>query len=135
MTDNAQQQAQQQALTDEREAEIRGRLAKITPGEWRGCQEGECPCCMVWSIEDDVPVHVPATFDWADTLPPPEQKLGNARLIAHAPSDIADLLAEVARLRQREIELERLIALYKPYAIDHAIRNGNFLRGGAQEGE
>lgn len=78
-------------MTDERKAEIRARLANITPAPWivsdTSIVSDELEKCIA-VIESD--------GGYEETS---ERRAGNAAFIAHAPQDIADLLAEVDRLR------------------------------------
>ena len=84
-------------MNSEREQEIRERLAKRTPGEWRYCGCGKCG--LVWSKEVDFVVASAAIAEGFDSGPTVEGRIANAELIGHAPGDLAYLLDLVAELR------------------------------------
>lgn len=70
--------------------DIRARLDAATPGPWERWKDG----MRVWSR---VPPDAPFGVDVADVY----ASHATADLIAHAPEDIAWLLAEVERLQDR----------------------------------
>ena len=85
------------AMSEAREREIRGRLAKATPGPWSHDDDGE-----VDRIKHGRPSSTIATLSQTHLYgrrPRPDVR-ANATLIAHAPEDLATLLAEVARLQR-----------------------------------
>ena len=93
-------------MTDEELAAIQGRLTKATPGPWVHSQHG-CYVILGYKPEkkridgygaDD---HV-CVLDDGDhhQYRSEDEQLANAALIAHAPTDIARLLAEVERLKK-----------------------------------
>lgn len=76
-------------MDDARLQEIRARVAAATPGPWHWDEDNDPwlwggPGVFVLSSEDEI--SVPNPNDYA--------------LIAHAPQDLADLLAEVERLQK-----------------------------------
>lgn len=84
-------------MDDKRLKEIRERLAKTTPGPWRQIKDGLLACGLpsdTYTIKGE---HVVAGDVYRE----------DAAFIANAPTDIADLLAEVERLKA-ELEHERL---------------------------
>lgn len=96
----------QNPMTDEELAAIQGRLTKATPGPWVHSQHG-CYVILGYKPEkkridgygaDD---HV-CVLDDGDhhQYRSEDEQLANAALIAHAPDDIARLLAEVERLKK-----------------------------------
>lgn len=96
----------QNPMTDEELAAIQGRLTKATPGPWVHSQHG-CYVILGYKPEkkridgygaDD---HV-CVLDDGDhhQYRSEDEQLANAALIAHAPTDIARLLAEVRRLNK-----------------------------------
>lgn len=93
-------------MTDEELCAIQGRLTKATPGPWVHSQHG-CYVILGYKPEkkridgygaDD---HV-CVLDDGDhhQYRSEDEQLANAALIAHAPTDIARLLAEVRRLNK-----------------------------------
>lgn len=76
-----------ESMTPERLAEIRARVEKRTPGtwQWSDCDE------LIAQDGDDFASVIYGSISW------PEDR----DLIANAPQDLADLLAEVERLRAR----------------------------------
>ena len=76
-----------ESMTPERLAEIRERVEKRTPGtwQWSDCDE------LIAQDGDDFASVIYGSISW------PEDR----DLIAHAPQDLTDLLAEVQRLRAR----------------------------------
>jgi hypothetical protein len=118
-------------VTPERKAEIRERLAKATPGPWQiwdgpAYVGGGKDLCVgagkTWLANMDertcqnYPHHVGCHDDGCKMEADAnicsldegitEEQQATAQLIAHAPTDIADLLTEVERL-ERELALER----------------------------
>lgn len=88
-------------LTPERLAQIRTRLMAATPGPWRECGRDRdgCMCSAIYSEPADIPValaNAARAWGWPDGHPTSEQEAKNARLIAHAPTDIGDLLVALA---------------------------------------
>ncbi len=101
--------------------EIKQRLAAATPGPWTACgdERGGCDCGMVFSEPADCHAATAQALMGTDTrneegmpyepigligssmggYPGDLQRKANAALIAHAPQDLADLIAEVERLR------------------------------------
>lgn len=80
---------------------IKGRLAQATPGPWKFDGDdrivAKCVCVvLVTRGVDEAPT---------DDLGGPTF-LANTEFIAHAPEDIAALLAEVERLRQENARLK-----------------------------
>ena len=116
--------------------------AEPTPGPWKACHDGECPCGQIWSIPSDVPVatvvgdkkHLVALVhdDWGDDAELIYGSLGreaqraNARLIANAPATAAehDRLLAVN---------EGLMALLQE-ALPHVEQMGNELATGPVAG-
>lgn len=83
---------------------IKKRLAAATPGPWAECGQarGGCICGHVFAVRGgDGPCVATTDTVNDDGMPYPDddQRKANAALIAHAPRDLADLLAEVERLR------------------------------------
>jgi len=81
-------------LSDARLTEIRARLAAATPGPWHVFRDSIV--ASAWVNRGDDPICEVVT-DANDRSP--DQGDTDARLIANAPTDLADLLAEVQRLR------------------------------------
>jgi|GEM_PF-3354130 len=104
-------------LTDERLTEIRTRLGAATPGpwHWRNTQEVYlvgAQTRIVMAFERMGMQGAQPSFRDSDNLlwPAGRENLNaipDATLIAHAPADIADLLAEVERLRRATTTLDR----------------------------
>ena len=96
----------------------------FTPGPWKACKDGRCPCAQIWSVPADHPIATAIIGDWGDEYPTidveetgpsmdakvtvtarmektvygtvsEEAAAANAALIASAP----DLLRENERLR------------------------------------
>lgn len=92
-------------MTDERLEEIEQRLKQASPGPWKKCtggNRGDCSCNIIWGVETAIAETVHAGshgYQGEDMMLTQAAAHKNAHLIAHAPSDIADLLAEVKRLR------------------------------------
>lgn len=109
----------------ERIEQIRERLRLASPGPWQECghDRGGCQCATVWCLPADHPVAVVERAEWADEYPviktrtdqgdagtvpqavmekavygyiDVEVAAANARLIAHAPTDIMFLLDQLA---------------------------------------
>lgn len=90
-------------MTDARIKEIEDRLALITPGpwahQWSGA-EGDCEAGHgVVSLEHGEVCRLRGSLS-------PEEQAANGLFIAQAPYDIADLLTEIHRLRERLAEVE-----------------------------
>jgi hypothetical protein len=79
-------------MDDQRIAEIQGRLDMVTPAPWFIAADSTYPQRI--QANDDGLVLV------AETYTDPGYPPADAELIAHAPQDIADLLAENAELRK-----------------------------------
>lgn len=108
-----------QALSSQRERDIRERLAKITPGAWNvENEEGRLFRVISMQIVKGG-WNIPEIAFCKD-------KREDALFIAAVPRDIADLLAEIGRLRAELSEQTRLVARYRPYAVGHAL--DNFIR-------
>jgi hypothetical protein len=73
--------------------EIKARLAAITPGQWKLREpfEDEARVFSVWTGPNDGTIA--DCYNYTD-----EQDKANAQFIAHSPTDIAALIAEVERL-------------------------------------
>ena len=97
-------------MTDEELAAIQGRLKNITPPPWfhvlasivgtkddPESPDATCVCCTEWGSCGDDPQ-------------------ANAAFIAHAPDDIAHLLAEVERLREEVKRRDAFIAQQKSFS-------------------
>lgn len=84
------------AMTDERLAEIRNRLSRVTPGRW---------LASFWAADDEADfLHVVALKlrdDDVATVGKGKQAEADADFIADTPTAITDLLAEVDRLREQ----------------------------------
>ena len=95
-------------MTDARLAEIRERWAKATPGPWAH----DRPPGEVYALSDGSEII-------ADVYGGPDGRLEpNSAAIAAAPTDIADLLAEVERLRLEfealaDVAIEAVIRIHK----------------------
>ena len=92
-------------MNDERRDEIRGMLANATPGPWRTSnRRGASP--RIWWVETDDNEYdlIAEVFDGKQSLS--ETDKSNADLIAAGPTIIADLLAEVERLREELDEIK-----------------------------
>lgn len=90
-------------LTDEHLAEIEARLRQITPTPWEECWVADGPddpgVSAITAFRNDlefVVVQAPGEDDQS-----PQESM-DIEFIAHAPEDIAALLAEVRRLREIE---------------------------------
>jgi len=85
---------------------IKKRLAAATPGPWQECgaHRGGCDCRMVFAPGADMHVATANTAN-GEGMPCPDegQQAANAALIAHAPQDLAELIAEVEHLRRGNI--------------------------------
>lgn len=101
-------------LTAERLEEIRALLANATPGPWRMGQPRRDRECMHCRIGYDI-----ASFNvWAEpgvdvTSPHAHIPEGNARLIAAAPSIVAELLAEA--------ELVASVDVFEPLSAEQCV--------------
>ena len=85
---------------------------KPTPGPWRACHDGDCPCGFIWSGDGNI--HVATVHDehalgqdWygADCAVKADTRKANARLIVRAVNCHADLVAalkEVLALSDRK---------------------------------
>lgn len=80
--------------------EIEARLKAATPGPWKADTSNDGSSVTAATACYTV-------CDCADWVHPTEGEVSDARLIAHAPTDLAALVAEVRRLR----ELEHMIPL------------------------
>ena len=78
---------------------IKERLAKATPGPWAVCKR---PANSTW-VQGGTIGSVPHGSRVADTCVLGPNYAHDAAFIAHAPTDIAALVAEVERLR-REVD-------------------------------
>lgn len=91
---------------------IKARLAAATPGPWLRCGDdrGGCTCGMVFA--PGVDQHVATSLTANDEgMPCPDEatQRANAALIAHAPQDLADLLAALNEEKARTASvLDRL---------------------------
>mgnify|MGYP000676824464 CR=1 FL=1 len=88
---------------NERIAEIRARVDAATPGPWDERRQDDYACSAyysIWGGETEV-----IATDWNDVQYPPTRR-ADCDLIANAPADLAYLLAENARLRERVAALE-----------------------------
>lgn len=88
-------------LSDERLAEIRARVDAAAPGPWRESETVADRGADQWYV---LP---PADYSdlilargFSDDLPRDARALANRTFIAHARTDIPDLLDEIARLRE-----------------------------------
>lgn len=105
-------------LTPERLGEIRARLARATPGPWRWApyDGGSIHFLTNQPAERDDPYRAPLPrihsdgSAWGEYSADIDVDGPDAALIAAAPQDIADLLAEVERLRADVARLEWLTA-------------------------
>lgn len=79
---------------------IQARLAAATPGPW-DTRRSEQPRHDTWSVTICQAEGGAGVVTWHARTAVPRHE-GNIALIANAPQDIADLLAEVKRLRQIE---------------------------------
>lgn len=113
------------ALLDDLEAKAKA----ATPGEWRACRNGECPCGHIYGIPSDSHVatavtrsHFPANDMEADELVSGSRaaQKANARHIAAAnPAAILSLIAQVREVIESNIKLtaERNADCAAKYAI------------------
>lgn len=97
-------------MTQEKLAAIQGRLNAITQPPWKNCNSTYYG--MVKAGEKEVAVASYYNCVYEDCRVTREDQAANAEFIAHAPDDIARLLAEVERLREENKrlcgELERV---------------------------
>lgn len=92
-------------MTEQRRNEIRARLEAATPGPWN--YDPRVGCVAVYSGEkrnclatDEPFIYYKPGVRVRDGWETDPQHRSDAALIAHAPTDLADLLAEVERLRE-----------------------------------
>lgn len=113
-------------MTPERLAEIEARVDAATPGPWRTKTNRDFGPWHnddwdVTAVSDGCRVSGLGSRNWKDACQ-------NAAFIAHARTDIPDLIAEVKRLREIIGELERLTDLYydaiSPVTGKHAFTDG-----------
>jgi hypothetical protein len=107
----------------DRTAEIRARLQAATPGPWHA-DDGDFGCVMVGNYGWVTPAGVNAPEYDVDT----PQGHADAELIAHAPTDLAYLLARVEELERqlgkaRQYLLAGAVAAYVAWEIDNGKRN------------
>lgn len=89
-------------MSPERLAEIRARLEAATPGPWKARRTRtdlafHVPAMVVWERSEGTTRVLTFVAVCEAALAPND---ANADLIANAPTDLADLLAEVERLEQ-----------------------------------
>ena len=85
---------------------IKARLAAATPGPWRHGPETDAKVGNV--VDFGPPPTAPfAVLYCADTRDARAQRLHDADLIAHAPTDIAALIAEVEALRSESLTMRQ----------------------------
>ena len=86
-----------------------------TPGPWRACHDGDCPCGFIWSGDGNI--HVATVHDehalgqdWygADCAVKADTRKANARLIVRAVNCHADLVAALEALVADVLEYERI---------------------------
>jgi hypothetical protein len=103
-------------MTDEELNAIRERLARATPGPWHVFEGDDYE---VWGGSKPRGEGMVWRPDWTDeddeiaAMYPRDDHEADAHLIAHAPADLAALLAEVERLRARDatlMEIARAVA-------------------------
>lgn len=95
-------------MTDEELARLEALAQAATPGPWKSCgaSEGQCSCCVVWSIPADYPVLRAVNEDdgpgrWQDSA-----------FAAAARDAVPALVAEVRRLRGIQATWEGLAEGY-----------------------
>lgn len=95
-------------MTPERLAEIRDRLRAATSGPWKMCdaREGACTCGLIWALPADAVVAIADSAGHSELKEgfTDEQARKNGEFIAHAPEDIADLLAAIDALTGKPVE-------------------------------
>ena len=84
-------------MTDEEQAAIQGRLNAITQPPWKNCNSTYYGMVMAGNKEVALASYYNCVYE--DCRVTREDQAANAEFIAHAPDDIARLLAEVERLR------------------------------------
>ncbi len=95
-------------MTPERQAEIEARLEAATPGPWSSSREDMDS--YIPSTDGDTNLVVFVYRDPHERIPVMGgSERPDARLIAAAPTDIRDLLAEVSRLRGENERLEATV--------------------------
>lgn len=93
-------------MEDAKRDEIRARWENATPPPWKACgaDRGGCVCGLVWATGvDEVVAQV-----WpsgGDVTPTDAQRNKDAAAIAHAPDDVAALLAESNELRTADLTI------------------------------
>lgn len=95
-------------MTQEQLDAIRGRLDARTPGEWEASGRGIDALAPSWGEVVSTEVNC-MNYCYGGTGRGVE-RTEDAELIANAPQDLADLLAEVERLSQRNEDLEYVAA-------------------------
>jgi hypothetical protein len=89
-------------ITDDNLSRWEALCAAATPGPWKSCgaSDGQCPCCVVWSLPADYPILRGTNEDdgsgrWQD-----------AAFAAESRTAVPGLCAEVRRLR----EVDRILS-------------------------
>lgn len=101
-------------MTQEKLAAIQGRLNAITQPPWKNCNSTYYG--MVKAGEKEVAVASYYNCVYEDCRVTREDQAANAEFIAHAPDDIARLLAEVERLREEVKRRDAFIAQQRSFS-------------------
>lgn len=91
-------------MTDEELAAIKGRLNAITQPPWKNCNSTYYGMVMAGNKEVALASYYNCVYE--DCRVTREDQAANAEFIAHAPTDIARLLAEVERLQTKVKRLQ-----------------------------
>lgn len=93
------------SITDKRLTEIQARVDAATDGPWTLTHDGAHMSGSSYKIRQaGVPGIRLSVFEYGDTSAP------NGELVANAPTDLSDLLAEVHRLRARLAKTQEVTA-------------------------
>lgn len=97
-------------------------MSKWTPGPWKACNDGNCPCRQVWSIPGDVPVFT-ARDEKSSHIGLAHHKWGDGPDMIYGEIPLSETQAN-ARLISRAPEMAKLLEAFLQLAV--ITGNGNF---------